>query len=173
MIYRRGQYNAFFRERDTTYLSRTVVAYGHLTPQPLATDPGASADTDSQLYAALFALQAPPKALLRIDLYGLYAWCKHDSGVEVWHDDDGAVEVGDGALAGGGDMCLERADEDVPDRGAPGGGGGVCALCTGSGGEGEAEGEGVCAGGGEAEPVAVGGGREEGGGECVRDISVE
>lgn len=81
--------------------------------------------------------------------------------------------MGDGALAGGGDVCLERADEDVPDRGAPVVGGGVCALGAGGEGEGEAEGEGVCAGRGEAVPVAVGGGREQGGRERVRDPPVE
>lgn len=81
--------------------------------------------------------------------------------------------MGDGALVGGGEVCLERADEDVPDRGAPRVGGGVCALCAGGEGEGQAEGEGVCAGGGEAVPVAVGGGREEGGGEGVVDPPVE
>lgn len=81
--------------------------------------------------------------------------------------------MGDGALVGGWDVCLEGADEDVPDGGAPGGGGRVCALCAGREGEGEAEGEAVCAGGGEAEPVAVGGGREEGGRERVLDPPVE
>lgn len=161
------------REAEVFDLSRTAIPYGHFTPEPLPADPGASADRDAQLDAALLALQAPPEALLSIHLDGLYAWCEDDGGAEAGHDDDGAVKVGDGALAGGGDVCLERADEDVPDRGAPVVGGGVCALGAGSEGEGEAEGEGVCAGRGEAVPVAVGGGREQGGRERVRDPPVE
>lgn len=154
---------------ERTYLAETAVAYADLAPQPLAADPGGPAERDVQRDAAPVALETPPEGVLGTRLEGLGGGGEDAGGVEGGEEDDGAVEVGDGALAGGGDVRLEGGDEDIAHGGAPAAGGGECALGAGGRGEGEAEGDAVCARGGEAEAVGVGGGRREGGGGAERE----
>lgn len=154
---------------ERTYLAETAVAYADLAPQPLAADPGGPAERDVERDAAPVALETPPEGVLGTRLEGLGGGGEDAGGVEGGEEDDGAVEVGDGALAGGGDVRLEGGDEDIAHGGAPAAGGGECALGAGGRGEGEAEGDAVCARGGEAEAVGVGGGRREGGGGAERE----
>lgn len=91
-----------------THLSETAVAYAHVAPQALAADPRGSAHRDAQADgAAPVAGETPAEALLGGGLEGGGAGREGAGGVEAGEEDDGAVEVGDRAFAGGGREQLE------------------------------------------------------------------
>lgn len=90
-----------------THLSETAVAYAHVAPQALAADPRGSAHRDAQADGAPVAGETPAEALLGGGLEGGGAGREGAGGVEAGEEDDGAVEVGDRAFAGGGREQLE------------------------------------------------------------------
>lgn len=155
-------------ETEVFDLSETAVAYAHVAPQALAADPGGSAHRDAQADGAPVAGETPAEALLGGGLEGGGAGREGAGGVEAGEEDDGAVEVGDRAFAGGGREQLEGRHEHIAHARAATVRGGERALCARRGGEGEAERDAVCPRGGKPEAVGVGRGGEQGGGRVER-----
>lgn len=139
-----------------------------MAPQALAADPGGSAHRDAQADGAPVAGETPAEALLGGGLEGGGAGREGAGGVEAGEEDDGAVEVGDRAFAGGGREQLEGRHEHIAHARAATVRGGERALCARRGGEGEAERDAVCPRGGKPEAVGVGRGGEQGGGGVER-----